>query len=286
MSTIDTRVFAAARDVLDYLLVGIDSHASGLIVGAHITGSIALGDERPGQSDIDVVLVRDTAADNSSTMAALEPALDDLRRTHPQPMVDGLVLDMHDLENGPDHMEVERPIIFANAPWLGPDGSGRNPVTWQTLRQCGVAFRGLPLDHGSLWHDPARLDTWTRQNLESYWRPWLVRGERLAAHPELESLIDEATEWGVLGVTRLHYTLATGRVTSKHGAGEYALNAFEKRWHPIVEEAIRIREARTSPSPIPAPQARIREIHAYMTMVIDTALELPPHDASSGLNRP
>lgn len=47
--------------------------------------------------------------------------------------------------------------------------------------------------------------------------------------------------WGVLGVTRLHYTLATGMVTSKAGAGAYALETFPERWHRILREAVDIR---------------------------------------------
>ena len=36
--------------------------------------------------------------------------------------------------------------------------------------------------------------------------------------------------WFVLGIPRLHHLLATGRLTSKNGAGQHAVEAFGERW--------------------------------------------------------
>src|SRR5438876_1002375 len=47
-----------------------------------------------------------------------------------------------------------------------------------------------------------------------------------------------STAWGVLGAPRLHHTIATGEVISKEAAGEYALDVFPPRWHPLIEEAL------------------------------------------------
>jgi hypothetical protein len=41
----------------------------------------------------------------------------------------------------------------------------------------------------------------------------------------------------VLGVSRLHYTLATGEIASKEAAGRYALDAFEPGWRAVIEDA-------------------------------------------------
>ena len=37
---------------------------------------------------------------------------------------------------------------------------------------------------------------------------------------------------------RLHHTIATGDVISKEAAGEYALDVFDARWHPVIYEAL------------------------------------------------
>src|SRR5690606_32708538 len=70
---IDTRVFPEARAVLDRLLGDLDARSPGVITEVHLFGSIALGDGRPGQSDIDLVLMRADGIDNAETMAALDP---------------------------------------------------------------------------------------------------------------------------------------------------------------------------------------------------------------------
>jgi hypothetical protein len=274
----DRHIFPEARETLEQLVAGLDATAPGLVRGILLTGSIALGDGRSGQSDIDLVLVRDDAADQAATLTALESVLAGLRRDHPRPLLDGIVLSAADLKVGPDAIADDRVTIFDSIAALDPGGSLRNPVTWHTLRQCGIAYRGDPLDPNRLWHDPAGLDAWTRGNLESYWRPWLGQAERLTKRHDIAALIEEATEWGVLGVTRLHATLATGTILSKLGAGRYAMERFPVQWHPIVEEALRIRERREEPSRFTDPIACAGAIRAYMAMVIEDALAMPPSD--------
>ena len=61
---------------------------------------------------------------------------------------------------------------------------------------------------------------------------------------------------GRAGVTRLHYTLATGLVTAKTGVGRYALATFPARWHRIARECLRIRRGDRAPSLYPHPVAR------------------------------
>jgi hypothetical protein len=74
-------------------------------------------------------------------------------------------------------------------------------------------------------------------------------------------------------VTRLHYTLATEQITSKEGAGVYALDAFPDRWHHVVNECLRIR--RGKPNPLYRnPAARRRDALTFISMVIDDAQAL------------
>lgn len=83
------------------------------------------------------------------------------------------------------------------------------------------------------------------------------------------------TEWGVLGVTRLHYTLTTGQVTSKHGAGVYAMETFPSQWHRIIREALRIRERRSGASLYRNQLHRRRDTRDFVSMIIDSAHALP-----------
>ncbi len=55
-------------------------------------------------------------------------------------------------------------------------------------------------------------------------------------------LSDWGIQWTVLGVLRLFYTIRERQVTSKVRAGKYALTCVPARWHPLIQEAIAIRE--------------------------------------------
>jgi len=48
-------------------------------------------------------------------------------------------------------------------------------VTWHTLARHGIAVRGPEPSRLEIHVDPGALRTWTRGNLDSYWRAW-VRG--------------------------------------------------------------------------------------------------------------
>ncbi len=73
--------------------------------------------------------------------------------------------------------------------------------------------------------------------------------------------------WGVLGVSRLHFTLATGAVASKSAAGEHALTVFEPRWHRIIKESLRIRRGEGR-SLYGNPFARRRDALDFVAMAI------------------
>ncbi|WP_203872305.1 aminoglycoside adenylyltransferase domain-containing protein, partial [Planomonospora parontospora] len=90
------------------------------------------------------------------------------------------------------------------------------------------------------------------------------------------------------------FTLATGDITSKDGAGRYALETFPERWHRVADEALRIRRAdrarpvlsgvaadlteflplraeRDRRSLYRTPQARRRDVLAFADLVITDA---------------
>ncbi|MFD0471606.1 aminoglycoside adenylyltransferase domain-containing protein [Nonomuraea thailandensis] len=70
------------------------------------------------------------------------------------------------------------------------------------------------------------------------WRPFTPWG--------LICLGGYGTVWVVTGVARLHYTLATGEITSKSKAARHARETFPERWHRVVDEALRLREEDTA----------------------------------------
>jgi hypothetical protein len=123
---------------------------------------------------------------------------------------------------------------FAVAPAAGFDV---NPVTWHLLSGRGIAVRGPSPRALQIQTDDRELRAWSLAYLNTYWRRWAAptRQSRFVV-AKLPSRRYAA--WGIFGVPRLHYTLATGEIASKEEAGHYALRTFEPRWRPLIEDAL------------------------------------------------
>jgi hypothetical protein len=207
------------------------------VTSLHLVGSAADGDFRPGTSDLDFVAVLSHPASEDDIEAlvivhriyASDPTL---------PALDGIWVTEAELVAGPD-AGGEGPATRDNQ-FLRSTAANRNPVTWEMLREGALTIAG-EIDRSALWHDPARLASWTLENVEAYWAPWQARASKLLSSLGLAMLGRAAPMWGVLGISRLHYTLATGRIASKSAAGEHARVSFEDRWHRIIDESLRIR---------------------------------------------
>jgi hypothetical protein len=95
----------------------------------------------------------------------------------------------------------------------------------------------------------------------------------LLSRAGLRSLTPWFTEWTALGVCRLHYTIATGEITSKSGAGEYALQTFPARWHKVIGAAIAIRNGEGDS--YAEPLTRRADCLTFARMVIADAKQMP-----------
>lgn len=237
---------APARAAVDDLLMGLDRALPGRVEGFYVVGSACLGAFRYGRSDVDFVAIVDGPL-HRAELARLRAVhlgrwgaalIRDagLRRRWPL-VCNGSYLASGALARSP--FEVT-PLAGHVAGRFGVGERERfdvNPVTWHTLARHGIAVRGPEPDRLEIRTDPAELRAWTLGNLDGYWRRWAERARRpgpgtLRARPR------RFAAWGVLGVSRLHYTLATGEIASKEAAGEYGLEAFDARWRPAIEDAL------------------------------------------------
>lgn len=239
-----------------------------LIEGLYLTGSVALGEFRPHTSDIDFVAITATRPSGAS-LAALARAHRSLQALYPSLAFEGVYLAWDDLKRDPAKMDAAPAAFGGRFHHTHTAGFALNPVTWHTLAKQGVACRGPAVTSLDIWADPHTLAVWTRANLDSYWRRWHERHARLFSREGVMGLGSAAPAWGVLGVSRLHYTLTTGAITSKEGAGRYALERFPEQWHRIIHECLRIRRGETRRSLYGSPWTRRREALAFIAMVID-----------------
>ncbi len=258
------------QSVVDAFLEAVDAEAPGLVEGLYLVGSVALGDFRPHRSDIDFVAVTASRPD-AARLAALERVHVRLQDRWRRPFFDGIYVTWSDLASDPTHLDH---CPSAHEGRFQPDGPG-DVIAWHTLAQHGVCCRGPAVADLTVWTDAAVLAAWTNENLDTYWqRRVLDGGARLLTPYGLIGLTEWACEWCVTGVSRLHYTLATSAITSKEGAGIYALATFPEQWRRVIEAALRIRRAAGGRSLYWSPLARRRDVRAFTEMVIADAHRL------------
>ena len=228
------------RATVDAYLEAVDDEAPDLVEGLYLTGSAALAEFRPHTSDIDFLAVTSVHPDTAA-LAALSRAHARLRRSRPRPFFDGRYVTWHELASDPPHAH---PGPYCYEGRFHARGRGDcDPVTWHTVAAHGVRCRGPEPADLAIRTDRATLASWTLNNFDSYWQPLLRRAAGFRDPWSLIAFTSYGAVWIVLGVCRLHYTLATGKIGSKEEAGCYGIRAFPEHWHRVLNEALRIRRA-------------------------------------------
>jgi len=222
------RLHSLVDDIVSTYLTEIDIQAPGLLEGLYLVGSVAMDDFQVGGriarrgpsgvsvSDIDFVAITSRPLAEPD-LAAIDRAHRALTRHHQQPFFDGLYLTWPDLPHDP-----ARATCSARTHDGRLHHSNHNqaiPVIWHELAQQGLAIRGPRPATLDIWTDHDTLIAWVQANLDTYWRQWHRRSSRLLTRPGLACLTSFGPTWGVLGVSRLHYTLITGKIISKTGVG-------------------------------------------------------------------
>jgi hypothetical protein len=262
-------------------LADADRLLPGVVTGFYVVGSVALGAYRERRSDIDFVAVVDGDLDARQlrrlraqhVLSGLRTSTTALRRRR-SPLsgtCNGVFVRRADLR-APVGEITPVAAHVGHTFTTGQVGSDVSPVAWKVLAERGIAVRGAEPSDLGLDPQPARLRPWCRENLESYWRPWADgvsrSGRRFGLRPRW------ATAWGALGAPRLHCTIATGEVVSKEAAGEYALDVFDSRFHPLIADALAAR--REEPVRLDlSPAERGRRTAEFVLAVIDSARSLP-----------
>lgn len=249
-------------EVTSHFLAGIDDRAPGLVEGLWLHGSLCWGEFFPG-SDIDFVAGL-SRTPTRQDLAALKASHVRTRAAHSQPTFNGFHLPTTDLSRNPRSI-VSQPVFFDGKfrDWGNED---IHIVTWHELDERAITVRGT-LPH--VYTNGSELHDFTRDNLNSYWRGVLHRMERAGAS-RVGAQVDY-TVWTVLGVARLHHLLATGRMTSKSGAGRYVATSLDARWQQIANEALRGRETPGEPSLYADPTLRGQDAMDFLSWAIEDA---------------
>jgi hypothetical protein len=265
------RLPAEVAEVTGRFVELIDTSAPGLVQGLYLRGSLGFGEYFEGQSDIDFTAVL-SARPDADQLTALAAAHEAVAAAYPKPHFDGFHVAREDLARAPDQCP-DVPVMFEGVFKASTRDYDMSLVSWHELARHGLTVRGPDLTEQDVWTDDAALRAFSHDNLGSYWAgvaDSLVKHPTKAAEPWVAA-------WCVLGVSRLHHLLATGTLTSKSGAGRYALTAFGAQWHPIINEALRARERPGDVSSYDGELAACgRDTTAFTAMAVESGLALGP----------
>ncbi|AWI89803.1 DNA polymerase subunit beta [Methylobacterium sp. DM1] len=210
--------------------------------GLYLVGSVALGDFRSGRSNIDFVALLEEAPGVAET--------DALARVHAAlaqtdgPPFDGFYLPIEALRRAPEPGVVV-PFSADDELRTGEPCGEVNPLAWRCLARASRPILGATPAALGIADEDAPLQAHCRAVLDGSWRPWITRSEAALAETVPDAECDAAAlEHGVLGVSRLVCTLATGRVVSKREGGRFVLDRLPEAHRGAVWDALDARDDR------------------------------------------
>jgi hypothetical protein len=258
----------SVRAVTEAYRATVDRLVPGLVTGLYLTGSVALGDYRHGRSDVDFVAVCAQRPDVEA-VGALREAHAEIRARFPAPAFEGIYVVGGDLAAGPDACP---DVPYHHNGALQPSGRfNLNPIIWHELADHAVTLVGPSPFTLDVWTDDKVLRGYCHDNLVRYWTPWAHRVWHPGDHPFTASVGLAAVEWAVLGVARLHATIATGRILTKTAGGAYARDRFDPRWHGLIDTALRVRSGQAGLGDRAAAPRLRHQRRAFVAMVIEDA---------------
>lgn len=233
-----TELPAIAGSIVELFTSEICSMEPGFIDGIYLTGSLTVNDFYPGKSDIDFLVLCKTLPDKQ-TAARIKQVHKSIEKRYAQPRLSGSYLAAGSLyADDPESI----PTLSYHAGSVHYQHFDMAPVALAELKFN--AYTVLGRNAGTLPVEITRqqMDDFLHRNIHSYWRKWMERHAAIFKRKILLFLFPRLTEWAVLGVARQIYTLQTGKITSKRAAGFYCLTFLPDRFHPIIRQAIAIRE--------------------------------------------
>lgn len=237
---IDPRIPEAVQPIIKEYLRLTEQRLVGLINASYSIGSIALGEFNECFSDIDFITVLCRKA-SPIDLGHLRKIHQSIERTYPRWKMSGSYVQASDLGKRGDAL---RPYPQFHDGVLYPAiHSAINSVTWWELKNHGIPIVGTASETLPFTVNWDILITEMRENLNTYWRSWTCHPRRF-----LILYSNWGIQWSVLGVLRQFFTFRENSMTTKVKAGKYALGCLPSRWHPLIQEAINIRQGQKGSS--------------------------------------
>lgn len=238
------------------------------IEGIYLHGSIALN-AFDNSSDVDFLTITKRPLIQED-IQALKQIHQIIAKKYEKPEMDGMYLQQSEIGINTETSNTP----FYNSRVMHSSGAfNQNPVTWWTFKHYGIRITGPAIEELKMEVKPADLIKYVHTNMNAYWKNRIENYKSLDFTAVPDALIDEEIEWSVLGVLRQFYTIKEYDITSKLGAGKYALDHLSNKWSNIIHEAISIRE-KSKMSRYETNEEKIYDAFNFLSFLIQQCNEL------------
>ncbi|HET9171024.1 MAG TPA: nucleotidyltransferase domain-containing protein [Actinospica sp.] len=265
----DSKPSTPYQSDLDAYLAALDRVLpTDAVEGVYLIGSIALGDYRHGQSDLDLLTLttRALSEDELTALDQMHKTLED----GSQPHKDAQYLAREFVGKLPPEDAAGQGYVVDGEFQRGV--SGQELVVWATLAAHGLTVRGPEASSLDAAPDAGAFKAWNRGNLEGYWRTQALQ-VRLAISerdPE-EDFRPYFAVWFGSGPGRLHRTIATGEIISKSACIDYTAELFPE----YAELLKRVKASRAGDASVAFTMNDGRLLSNLVEEVCDSAKRLP-----------
>jgi predicted nucleotidyltransferase len=227
------------KEVIDKHIEMIEKQLPNFLEAYYIYGSISLGSFNYGFSDIDFVVVAGREITDMD-INILKVIHKEIKKKFPKTDLMGLYLMENDLQAQYESRKTS--LCFIDGTYKGLQKFDKDSIDAYQLKKYGLTIKGKNIDNFNYEVNWDKLIFKMKDNLNSYWLGWVNSSKKIPSIKYISLFVSLKTiEWGVLGVSRLYYTFKEKDITSKVGAGEYALQKLPQKWHKIINESMRLR---------------------------------------------
>ncbi|WP_218184887.1 aminoglycoside adenylyltransferase domain-containing protein [Paenibacillus sp. 1_12] len=254
-----SRIPNELQPLLQDYAAGICSALPDVISGIYLQGSIALDGFIPGRSDIDFITV--------ISRQLLEEELRELHAIHEQlkakhscySVMEGQYTTSAHLSHSIQTPMIQFPKYFYGE-YKGLTNGNIDSTSLWILKNHGITLHGAKPQHLLIDVDWPDLLIAMKYNLHKYWT-------EKAGH--YESFVqDHWVDDTVLTLGRIMYTLEHKQIVTKDQGGLFLLQLVSDEWHPLIQEAIRIRRGDGSPSVFVSNKERAIQTQSFVNYMI------------------
>jgi hypothetical protein len=239
------------------------------IQGVYLYGSVALDAFVERRSDIDLVVLTQGTW-HASEITQLKRLHADLSESHRLGRKIAVSYVPLAALGGPP---TEGYPVYSDGRFRAEGRGDLNAVTWWMVKHRSLTLHGpegsdLPFEVP--WSDVVSA---MRYNLEVYW------AQKSNGRHALNFLADYWVEFAVSTLCRILTTLEDGEIVGKEHALARWRGRLDARWHPLLEDARRLRASSTQESPFRSRLTRMRETCAFVAYVRERAQPMLRIDA-------